>query len=251
MFFGRKKRQKEINKQQLQGSPLYSATQPTSLNAEQIRVLRTNLEYAQLNGKIKSIGISSSIPGEGKSTVSANLAHSLAMAGKRVLIVDTDLRKPTVHRTFNVSNMRGLTDLVIHQDENFTTFLHYLEDLDLYVLPSGPIPPNPSELLQSEKMTNLMTSFANDFDFIIYDLPPVNSVTDAQIISRKVDGMILVVRQGYVLKTELEKSLRNLKNVEAKLLGYVMNDVPKEQKESYYYYYGSGTDFSNQSNDVE
>ncbi|MCK4025459.1 CpsD/CapB family tyrosine-protein kinase [Streptococcus iners] len=239
MFFGRRKKQKEFNKQQLQGAPLYSATQPTSLNAEQIRVLRTNLEYAQLDGKIKSIGITSSIPGEGKSTVSANLAHSLAATGKRVLIVDADLRKPTVHRTFKVTNQRGLTDIVIGREELYTQNLHYLTDLDLYVLPSGPIPPNPSELLQSENMSKLMTDLANYFDFVIYDLPPVNSVTDAQIISRKVDGMILVVRQGYVLKTELEKSLRNLNNVEAKLIGYVMNDVAKEQKDSYYAYYGN------------
>ncbi|HFU3800012.1 TPA: CpsD/CapB family tyrosine-protein kinase [Streptococcus suis] len=236
MFFGRRKKQKDLDRQQLQGSPLYSVTQPTSLNAEQIRVLRTNLEYVQLNGKIKTIGVTSSIPGEGKSTVSANLAHSLALTGKEVLIVDADLRKPTVHRTFNISNMHGLTDLVIGKGGGYTPGLHHLTDLNLYVLPSGPIPPNPSELLQSENMDKLMTNLANDFDFVIYDLPPVNSVTDAQIMSRKVDGMILVVRQEYVLKTELEKSLRNLKNVEAKLLGYVMNDVAKEQKDSYYYY---------------
>ncbi|HFU4376844.1 TPA: CpsD/CapB family tyrosine-protein kinase [Streptococcus suis] len=236
MFFGRRKKQKDLDRQQLQGSPLYSVTQPTSLNAEQIRVLRTNLEYVQLNGKIKTIGVTSSIPGEGKSTVSANLAHSLALTGKEVLIVDADLRKPTVHRTFNISNMHGLTDLVIGKGGGYTPGLHHLTDLNLYVLPSGPIPPNPSELLQSENMDKLMTTLANDFDFVIYDLPPVNSVTDAQIMSRKVDGMILVVRQEYVLKTELEKSLRNLKNVEAKLLGYVMNDVAKEQKDSYYYY---------------
>ncbi|HFI0790195.1 TPA: CpsD/CapB family tyrosine-protein kinase [Streptococcus suis] len=236
MFFGRRKRQKDLDRQQLQGAPLYSVTQPTSLNAEQIRVLRTNLEYVQLHGKINTIGVTSSIPGEGKSTVSANLAHSLALTGKKVLIVDADLRKPTVHRTFNVSNMHGLTDLVIGKRGGYTPGLHHLTDLNLYVLPSGPIPPNPSELLQSENMGKLMTTLANDFDFVIYDLPPVNIVTDVQIMSRKVDGMILVVRQEYVLKTELEKSLRNLKNVEAKLLGYVMNDVAKEQKDSYYYY---------------
>lgn len=236
MFFGKKKRQKVLHKQQLQGSPLYSATQPTSLNAEQIRVLRTNLEYAQLNGKVKSIGVTSSIPGEGKSTVSANLAHSLASAGKKVLIVDADLRKPTVHRTFKVSNVKGLTDLVISKEGQFVQCVNYLADLDLYILTSGPIPPNPSELLQSENMTKLMEELVAYFDYIIYDLPPVNSVTDAQIISRKVDGMILVVRQGYVLKTELEKSLRNLNNVEAKLIGYVMNDVTIENKDSYYYY---------------
>ncbi|HEM4130170.1 TPA: CpsD/CapB family tyrosine-protein kinase [Streptococcus suis] len=241
MFFGKKKRQKVLHKQQLQGSPLYSATQPTSLNAEQIRVLRTNLEYAQLNGKVKSIGVTSSIPGEGKSTVSANLAHSLASAGKKVLIVDADLRKPTVHRTFKVSNVKGLTDLVISKEGQFVQCVNYLADLDLYILTSGPIPPNPSELLQSENMTKLMEELVAYFDYIIYDLPPVNSVTDAQIMSRKVDGMILVVRQEYVLKAELEKSLRNLNNVEAHILGYVMNDVAISQKDSYYYY-GSGPD---------
>lgn len=241
MFFRKKKRQKVLHKQQLQGSPLYSATQPTSLNAEQIRVLRTNLEYAQLNGKVKSIGVTSSIPGEGKSTVSANLAHSLASAGKKVLIVDADLRKPTVHRTFKVSNVKGLTDLVISKEGQFVQCVNYLADLDLYILTSGPIPPNPSELLQSENMTKLMEELVAYFDYIIYDLPPVNSVTDAQIMSRKVDGMILVVRQEYVLKAELEKSLRNLNNVEAHILGYVMNDVATSQKDSYYYY-GSGPD---------
>ncbi|HFR4577605.1 TPA: CpsD/CapB family tyrosine-protein kinase, partial [Streptococcus suis] len=143
MFFGRKRRQRELNKQQLQGSPLYSATQPTGLNAEQIRVLRTNLQYAQLSGKITSIGVTSSIPGEGKSTVSANLAHSLAAAGNKVLIVDADLRKPTVHRTFKLSNLRGLTDLVIDTKQSFADLLDYPEDLGVYVLTSGAIPPNP------------------------------------------------------------------------------------------------------------
>ncbi|HFI0934716.1 TPA: CpsD/CapB family tyrosine-protein kinase [Streptococcus suis] len=243
MFFGRKRRQRELNQQQLQGSPLYSATQPTSLNAEQIRVLRTNLQYAQLNGKITSIGVTSSIPGEGKSTVSANLAHSLAAAGKKVLVVDADLRKPTVHRTFKLSNLRGLTDLVIDTKQSFADLLDYPEDLGVYVLTSGAIPPNPAELLLSNNLTSLMEELEHSFDFVIYDLPPVNSVTDAQIMARKVDGMILVVRQGYVQKNELEKSLRLLNNVDAQLLGYVMNDVPKENKDSYQYYYGREQDF--------
>lgn len=236
MFFGRKRRQRELDKQQLQGSPLYSATQPTSLNAEQIRVLRTNLQYAQLSGKITSIGVTSSIPGEGKSTVSANLAHSLAAAGNKVLIVDADLRKPTVHRTFKLRNLRGLTDLVIDPNQRFTELLHYPQDLGVYILTSGTIPPNPAELLLSNNMIQLLEQLDNYFDFVIYDLPPVNSVTDAQIMARKVDGMILVVRHGYVQKNELEKSLRLLNNVDAQLLGYVMNDVPKEHKDTYQYY---------------
>ncbi|MBY4973882.1 CpsD/CapB family tyrosine-protein kinase [Streptococcus suis] len=235
MLFGRKRRQRELHKQQIKGSPLYSATQPTSINAEQIRVLRTNLQFAQLNGKITSIGITSSIPGEGKSTVSANLAHSLAVAGNKVLIVDADLRKPTVHRTFKLSNLKGLTDLVIDPNQRFTEFLDYHQDLGLYILTSGPIPPNPSELLMSTNMTKLMEQFEQYFDYVIYDLPPVNSVTDAQIMAKKVDGIILVVRHSYVQKSELEKSLRLLNNVHAELLGYVMNDIVKENKEQYYY----------------
>ncbi|HEL1586676.1 TPA: CpsD/CapB family tyrosine-protein kinase [Streptococcus suis] len=231
------KKQKRLRTQSKQraGAPLFTYMQPFSLNSEQIRVLRTNLEYARVNGNLKSLLVTSSIPAEGKSTTAANLAYSLASIGKRVLLVDADLRKPTVHRTFKLANTVGLSEAILHRETQYTKFVDYVHELDLFVLTTGSLPPNPSELLNSQNMKSLMQELTDYFDYVIYDAPPVTSVADAQILASQVDGVLLVVRQGYVQKNEVHKAVQLLRNVKANLIGYVMNDVPLEAEKNYYY----------------
>ena len=168
--------------------------------------------------------------------MSANLAVSLGATGKKVLLIDTDLRRPTVHKTFQVSNVPGISDLILNPSLPLSDLMCYKEDLKIYILPAGVLPPNPSELLASVNMKKIMGELEKHFDYIIYDVPPINSVTDPQIIASRGDGVILVVRSGYVQKDEVRKSRTALENVEARILGCVLNDVPMDQDDKYYYY---------------
>jgi len=242
MFNKRKKTEQRLKKEQIQGTSLISYMDPKSLNAEQFRTIRTNIEFAQLDTDLKSILVSSSIPAEGKSTVASNLAYVISQTDKKVLLVDADLRKPTVHRTFKLNNEQGLTTLLSNNELKFNQVVQHSRDLGLYFLPSGPIPPNPSEILGSGKMTLLMKELEQYFDIIIYDAPPVTAVTDPQILATKVDGVVLVVRQGYSRKEEVKQAKTALDNVNANILGYVMNGKELSESSGYYAYYGYETE---------
>ncbi len=235
--FGRKKDKRKKEDQKF-GAPLISFTQPKSVNAEQYRTLRTNLEFAQVGKPIRSIAVSSSVPMEGKSTLSSNLAYTYSQTKRNVLIVDADLRKPTLHRTFHIANERGLTTLLANPSIEFNQVVQRSPELGLYFLPSGPIPPNPAELIGSPQMQALMKTLAENFDMVIYDTPPINSVTDAQILATKVDGVLVVARQGLVKKDELRQTKQSLDNVNANLLGVVLSGVELESGSEYYAYYG-------------
>ncbi|MGB2991136.1 MAG: CpsD/CapB family tyrosine-protein kinase [Paenisporosarcina sp.] len=206
--------------------------------SEQYRTLRTNIQYASVDKELKSIIVTSPNPGEGKSTTISNLAIVFAQQGKKVLLVDADLRKPTIHYTFNINNSKGLTNLLMKQ----TTLKNVIQQtpvLDLFILPSGTIPPYPAELLESEAMSQLMDRLKVDFDLVLFDTPPILAVADAQILANKCDGSILVVKSG---STEKERAIRAkdiLLNSRSKLLGVVLNN--KRMKDSHYqttYYYG-------------
>lgn len=242
MFNRRKKLEQKLQKEQLQGSSLITYMDPKSINAEQFRALRTNIEFAQLDIELKSLLVSSSIPAEGKSTVSSNLAYVVAQTEKKVLLVDADLRKPTVHRTFKLNNEQGLTTLLANNDLKFNQVVQHSRELNLYFLPSGPIPPNPSEMLGSAKMTALMRELGQYFDLVIYDAPPLTAVADSQIIATKVDGVLLVTRFGYTKKEEVKQAKKSLDNVNANLLGFVMNGQPVSDASGYYTYYGYDSD---------
>lgn len=242
MFNKRKKTEQRLIKEQIQGSSLITYMDPKSLNAEQFRTIRTNIEFAQLDTKLKSLLVSSSIPAEGKSTIASNLAYVISQTDKKVLLVDADLRKPTVHRTFKLNNEKGLTTLLANSDLRFNQVVQHSKDLNLYFLPSGPIPPNPSEILASAKMTLLMKELAQYFDLVIYDAPPVTAVTDPQILATKVDGVVLVVRQGYSRKEEVKQAKTALDNVNANILGFVMNGKELSETAGYYAYYGYDQD---------
>ncbi|GAB6168215.1 CpsD/CapB family tyrosine-protein kinase [Clostridium carnis] len=209
--------------------------EPKSVVSERFKTLRTNLQYSSLDKEYKIIVITSSNPGEGKTTISANLALSLAEGEKKVALIDCDLRKPSVHRVFKISNRTGLSDVLIGQ-ENFSTASKVYKE-NMTILTAGNIPPNPAEVLASEKMAKLLVWLKTEFDYVILDTPPIQVVTDSQILSTKADGTILVVRAEKTKKDELKNSIGLLKKVNANIIGTVLNGE-ENSKDDIYYHYG-------------
>jgi len=210
---------------------------PKSPIAEQYRTIRTNIDFSLADRNLRSLVVTSSGPGEGKSMTTANLAVVMAQQGRKVLLVDADLRKPTVHYTFRLINTEGLSNLLTKRAK-LTDVITKTDVDNLYVITSGPIPPNPAELLSSRAMHELMTEALGIFDIIIFDTPPVLAVTDAQILSSQADGTVLVVASG---KTEKDAALEAkdlLQKSQARILGVVLNRQPIKNSR-YYYYYGN------------
>ena len=207
---------------------------PKSIGAESYRTLRTNIQYSSFDNPVKSIVLTSSEPGEGKSTTSANLALSFALDNKRVILIDCDLRKPVVHKEFGISNSKGLTEFLLGKEE-FSKVVHKHKS-GLHILPSGLIPPNPAEMLASRAMEHLLAQLEERYDYIIIDTPPVNAVADSKILSTKVDGTILVVKYGYTKKDVVLEAVKGLKAVKANIIGTVFNGE-ESHKSKYYYYY--------------
>jgi capsular exopolysaccharide synthesis family protein len=216
---------------------LIASLDPKSPISEQYRTIRTNIQYSSIDTELRVFMVTSSGPGEGKSTSAANLAVVFAQLGKKVLLVDGDLRKPTAHRTFGVNNLFGFTSVITKQATLEKTVLD-TDEKDLYLLTSGPVPPNPAELLSSKLMEQFIEETKEVFDYVIFDTPPLLAVTDAQIIANKVDGAILVVSSGNTEIEQAKKAKELLENAQSKLLGVILNN--KEMKNSdYYYYYGT------------
>lgn len=209
--------------------------EPKSIAAESYRTLRTNIQYSSFDKEYKVIMVTSSEPGEGKSTTAGNLALCLAQGDKKVILIDCDLRKPSIHKKFKISNIVGLSDVIIGKEELVTAVHRY--NSNLMVLTSGKIPPNPSEMLSSKAMTTLIENLKEKFDYIILDTPPVQAVTDSQILSTKADGTILVVRAEGTKKDSVQNALSLLKKVNANVIGTVLNGVDNSRNK-YYYYYG-------------
>lgn len=209
--------------------------QPKSIEAESYRILRTNIIYSSFDKEIKRILVTSAEPGEGKSITSGNLALAFAHDEKKVILIDCDLRKPSLHKKFRISNNKGLSDAIINKDKLNDCIQKRTEYLD--ILTSGKIPPNPSEMLGSEAMSSLLDELSNIYDVIVLDTPPVLAVTDAQILSTKVDGTILVVRAEKTKKDTVIAAKGVLDKVNADILGTVLNGGDKN-KGNYYYYYG-------------
>lgn len=207
--------------------------------AEAFRTLRTNIQYSSLDEDMKVVLVTSSSPSEGKSSVVSNLAKTMAESGKKVLLIDCDLRKPTIHKRFSITNNGGLTDLIV-ENQKIEDVIKTTSVSNLYVLSCGTIPPNPSELLSSQKMKNYINDLKEIFDIILMDAPPVLAVTDAQILSTIADGTILIAAYGKTEKKALAKSKEMVTKVGGKIVGVVINMVPTKANEYYYNgYYGS------------
>ncbi|MDW4508263.1 CpsD/CapB family tyrosine-protein kinase [Priestia megaterium] len=215
---------------------LLAHNSPKDPVAEQYRTIRTNIQFSNVDQDIKTIVLTSSGAEEGKSTTSSNLATVYAQQGLKVLLIDADLRKPTGHYTFRLENHIGLTNVLTRQS-TLTQAVQESEIPHLSVLTSGPIPPNPSELLASSQMAELLKEMKEQFDMIIFDTPPILAVADAQILANQVDGTILVVSSGKTEKDAALKSKELLSNAQGKLLGVVLNNR-KVEEGNYYYYYG-------------
>jgi len=209
---------------------------PTAAASEAFRVLRTNLQFLGLDKPVKSILVTSATPGEGKTTTVVNLAVTFAQTGARVCLVDADLRRPTVAKLLGIDNWSGLTTALIGQD-GLDACLRETTVPDLSVLPSGPIPPNPAELLGSGRMSKLIADLEERFDMVLVDSPPVLAVTDAAVVAPKVGGVVLVVRSGVVARAQVHRAKDALEAVNAKLLGVVLGAVNQEGRDGYYYYY--------------
>ncbi|TJY42767.1 CpsD/CapB family tyrosine-protein kinase [Cohnella pontilimi] len=219
--------------------PLITEWNPRSPISEAYKVLRTNIEYSNVDDPIGILMVTSSRVGEGKSTTSANLAVTYAQAEKKVLLIDADLRKPTQHHIFQQSNRVGLTTVLTNQCEwSKATRETTVEGLSL--ITSGPIPPNPSELLGSKRMETLILELKQQYDLIVLDTPPVLAVTDPLIVSRLTDGVLLMADAGKIKREMILKAKGALERVEARILGVVLNNINRKTVDGYYYgYYGT------------
>ena len=211
--------------------------QAKSPESEAYRTLRTNIQFSSVDKPIRSLLVTSSGPGEGKSTTTANLAVVLAQTGQRVIVVDTDLRRPVQHKVFGVPNNVGMTTALLAGDNvSLEGYLQPTEIETLSVLTSGPIPPNPSELLGSHRMENLVSTLTESADIVLFDSPPVLAVTDAVVMARHVDGVMLVVDAGHTNEHALALAAGELQKSGVNLLGVALNRLDT-QRGGYYYYY--------------
>ncbi|HEY4716777.1 MAG TPA: polysaccharide biosynthesis tyrosine autokinase [bacterium] len=212
-----------------------------STEAEFYRILRTNLKLSQLGKKSNSILITSTAPNEGKTTTSVNLGITLAQSGSKTLIIDVDLRKPQLHNIFNLSRQAGLTDLLIGEIKNFGDAISPSPVNNLFILPTGIIAPNPSELLESGNIKDIIQYTLENYDQVIIDSPPMGMVSDTIILSNLVDGIIIVFSAGKTDRFIAAKGIRLLNQNRLHIYGAVLNNLKKEDiyKSSYYYYYSS------------
>ncbi|KQO15779.1 CpsD/CapB family tyrosine-protein kinase [Paenibacillus algorifonticola] len=216
--------------------PLITETNPKSPISEAYRILRTNIDFSNLEEEIRTLMVTSTKMNEGKSTTSANIAVTYAQSNKRVLLIDADMRKPTQHQLFRVSNQIGLTSVLSNQKE-WETAIQATSVSGLSILPAGPVPPNPSEMLASKRMDQLLEKMKEHYDIIIVDTPPIMVVTDAQIVASKSDGVVLVIDSGTVKKEVAIKAKASLEHVKARILGVVLNKIKRSSSEGYLYYY--------------
>ena len=234
-MFGRKEKQLSYNAER---PSLITITRPSSVIAEQFKTIRTNINFSMIDKELKTISVTSAGPGAGKSTIAANLAVTFAQEGRRVLLVDTDLRKPTVHKTFRISNKAGLTSLLTDRDTPIDDITQYNDIDNLSIITSGPIPTNPAELLSSNRFMLIKSELEKLFDLIIFDLPPVIAVTDAQIVYNKTDGTIFVINKDGAEKEMVLKAKELLEKGNANVLGAIFNRVEVKNDHYYYAYYG-------------
>lgn len=220
----------------------------TRILTEGLRDLRTNLEFVDVDNPPQSIVVTSALPGDGKSTVAANLAGIIAQSGKTVVLIDADLRKPTVAKSFNISNNLGLTDLLARRVDIDQVVHQPNESTPLYVIPTGTIPPNPSELLSSKTMEEIIDGFTKEGVTVILDAPPIIPVTDASVLAAKFDGAIIVASAGVTRTDSLSQAINKIQSVNGRILGLVLNRIPlKGMDKNSYGYYGHAYGYTEES----
>ena len=227
----KKSKNKNNNKRQL-----ITHTEPKSPISEQYRTIRTNLSYSSVDKKMQVILITSADPSAGKSTTAANIAVAYSQSGNRTLLIDGDMRKPTVHHTFELPNQQGLSNAIVNDEMSVYSMIHESMIPSLYVLTAGPVPPNPSELIASQKMEHMIEELRTEFDTIIIDTPPVLAVTDATVFSNYTDGTLMVINAQDNNRNSINKAKNNLEKANANILGIIMNNVKNKASDDYYYY---------------
>lgn len=237
MFFKKRKQAKRLKLQQAPRK-LVAHTHPRSFVVEQFRTLRTNINFSSPDSDIRSIVVTSAAPGEGKSTAAANLAVVFAQEGKKVLLIDGDMRKPTTHHTFHMANLKGLSNVLTRQ-ASIEEAVQATEVDRLDLLTCGPIPPNPAELLASQSMNKLMEQLKSMYDLVVFDAPPVLSVADGQLIASKCEGTILVVNSGETEKEQALKAKEAIAASNSRIIGAVLNNFVPLKDGYYYQYYGT------------
>lgn len=230
---GKRKRKRVVN-----NTPRRIVTNisPNSITLEQFRMVRANINFLMPDNRLQTIMFTSALPGEGKSTSAANVAIVFAQEGKKVLLIDADMRKPTLHYTFHTTNSPGLSGVLAKQ-WNLFDVLKKTNVEGMHLITSGEIPSNPAELLASKSMDALLEEIKGRFDIIILDTPPVLGIVDAQILSNKCDGTILVISAGSTKKESALKAKNVLQTSRANLIGTVLNNF--KIGSDHYYYYGS------------
>jgi len=211
---------------------------PKSSVAEAIRVIRTNIQFSLKLKKGKTILVTSSVKGEGKSFTSANLAVSFAQNDLKVLIIDSDLRLGRLHKIFKTSNQNGLSRLLLEDD--LTDYKKYVKETkvdNLYFIPRGIVPPNPSELLDSDNLIKFIELIREDFDVIIFDGTPINGLNDSLVLTKNTDKVVIVSSANYTKFNLLDNTIKSLKKVNASIAGVILNKVPNKNNNDYYGYY--------------
>lgn len=211
---------------------------PRALSAEAYRSLRTSIKFSSVDKPIKTIVVTSSLIGEGKSTVVGNLAYSLNQDGSRVLVIDCDLRKPSIHENFLLSNEKGLTDVLFGKSD-LKGVTKKIED-SLFLITAGKIPPNPAEILGSRKMEDLIKELKINFDYIILDTPPILPVSDTLILASKADATLIVVKARKTKEKIVKEGYERLIGVKANVIGTILNEGDKSLDNKYYGYYEDG-----------
>lgn len=217
--------------------PLYVHDKPKSTVSEKFRGIRSNIMFSSAEKEIQSLLITSEKPSSGKSTISANIAVTYAQAGYKTLIIDGDMRKPTQHYIFDLPNNSGLSNLIVNK-ATYTESIKETKVQNLSILTAGPTPPNPSELIASTQFDEIYNELLSDYDFIVVDTPPVNTVTDAQVYAQTIQNCALVIDVEKNNKNEVKKAKDLINKAGGKLLGAILNKTAIDKSSSYYYYYG-------------
>jgi capsular exopolysaccharide synthesis family protein len=214
---------------------LITLTDPRAPAAEAYRTLRTNLMFSSLDKPLRTLVITSSVPGEGKSTALANLAVTLAQSGHETIIVDCDLRKPTQHELWKLDNTQGLTTMLLDETALANPALQAVGVEHLHVLTSGPLPPNPADVLVSRRMDQAIEALKEQAEYVLFDVPPALAVTDAALLGLKVDGVLLVLRAGTSRRDYAARAKEELERVNVPVVGTVLINAPRDSAVGNYY----------------